>query len=383
MATLTQQTQPPQGPTRPLTRDGVRVLASYAGNAIPVLSVYLDVDGHRYVRAKDYEHQLDLLLRQARDGGAAEADVARVDSYVRAGIDRSSTHGLALFSCAARGLWEVIEVPVAVRNQFCVNHSPQVRQLEAVLERHQRFGVLLVDRQRCRLLSFELGRLVDQTDLFDALPRHEDDKGDRDKGDHLRDHEAAAIHHHVRRATQAAFDAHQDKAFDHLIVGTPADLAGDVEQSLHPWLRERIAARLNVPVGSPDHVICAAALEVEAGIEQEREAQVVERLRSAVAAPNGLGVAGLDAVVAALAERRVEVLLVSEGYEAPGWRCPACQRVALVGRACPTCTEPMHQVDDVVEEAIEDAITHSCAVVLCDANADLDVLGRIGAILRY
>jgi hypothetical protein len=43
----------------------------------------------------------------------------------------------------------------------------------------------------------------------------------------------------------------------------------------------------------------------------------------------------------------------------------------------------MHYVDDVVEEAIEEAIVQSCDVEICVANADLDVLGRIGALLRY
>ena len=43
----------------------------------------------------------------------------------------------------------------------------------------------------------------------------------------------------------------------------------------------------------------------------------------------------------------------------------------------------MTAVDDVVEEAVEDALGQSCDVELCEGNADLDVLGRIGALLRY
>ncbi len=43
----------------------------------------------------------------------------------------------------------------------------------------------------------------------------------------------------------------------------------------------------------------------------------------------------------------------------------------------------LYQVDDVVEEAIQDALAQSCRVEICSENADLDVLGGIGAILRY
>jgi hypothetical protein len=36
-----------------------------------------------------------------------------------------------------------------------------------------------------------------------------------------------------------------------------------------------------------------------------------------------------------------------------------------------------------VEEAVDVALGQSCRVVVCDGNADLDVLGRVGALLRY
>ena len=92
---------------------------------------------------------------------------------------------------------------------------------------------------------------------------------------------------------------------------------------------------------------------------------------------------GLADVLAALVARRVETLLVSEGYEAPGWRCRACGYVGVRGRGCPLCAADMHQVDDVVEEAVEEALNQSCRLAMCRANPDLDVLGRIGAILRF
>ena len=56
---------------------------------------------------------------------------------------------------------------------------------------------------------------------------------------------------------------------------------------------------------------------------------------------------------------------------------------AAKGPRCPTCEERMAKVDDVVEEAIEEALNQDCRVEMCEGNADLDVLGRIGALLRF
>lgn len=366
-----------------LSQDVVRSLASFKGGDDPVVSLYLDVDGRRYVRPKDYELRLDALVRQASERHpSAVADLRRVEAHVKAGIDRSRTRGIALFSCAGGGLWQVVELPVPVRNAVVVNTTPHIRQLEAVLDENERFGVLLADKQRARMFVFELGELVDKSEWFDQLPRHEDDRGDWDK-DHVRDHSAEIAHQHLKRAADVAFSVFQDQDYDHLILGAPDEIAKELERVLHSYLRGRIAARLNVAVNASDAVIVEAALEVERGVEREKEARLVARLRDAVGAGNG-GVVGLAPVLAALVERRVETLLVSDGYEAPGWRCPSCGYLAVRGPACPVCpSETMHRVDDVVEEAVEEALAQSCRVEVTVGNADLDVLGRVGALLRF
>ena len=368
-----------------LTQDTVRSLAGFKGEVGPVVSLYLDVDGRRYVRPRDYEAQLEALLRQAAgrvNGDAATVgQLQRIESFVKGGLDRSRTRGLAIFSCRSPELWEVIPLPVPVRNQLVVNATPHVRQLESVLDEYEPFAVLLADKQRARLFVFELGELVEKSELFDQLPRHEDDRGDRDR-DQLRGHAAEAAHQHLKRAAHVAFEMLKAQPFEHLIVGAPEEIAKELEREMHSYLRDRIRARLSIPVGATEATVRQAALEVEQQVERAKEARLVQRLRDAVGAKSG-GVAGLADTVGALTERRVDTLLVSEGFEAPGWRCHSCGHVALKGRPCPVCARDMHQVDDVVEEAIDEALAQSCRVAVCIGNADLDVLGRIGALLRF
>jgi len=370
-----------------ISEDLVKELASNRYDDTPVVSCYLDVDGKRYVRPHDYELHLEDMLRRTREREHKAGhhtvcdDLQRIEDHLKAGIDRSRTRGVAVFACSSHDLWRVIELPVPVRNQLVVNASPHVRQLEAIIDEYERFAVLLADRERARMFVFELGELVDKTEQLDKLPRHEDDGGDLDR-DSVRSHVDAAAHHHLKRAAQAAFHVFQEQSFDHLILGAPDPIVADLERELHPYLKERIAARISVSVGARDDEIRKAALEVESQVERAKEAAAVQKLRDAVGAGNG-GAAGLESVLTVLVERRVETLLVSDGFEAPGWRCPACGYVATKGRRCPVCASEMHAVEDVVEEAVEEALAQSCRVEVCHDNADLDVLGRIGALLRF
>ncbi|MGD9797167.1 MAG: hypothetical protein AB7V15_03555, partial [Acidimicrobiia bacterium] len=294
---------------------------------------------------------------------------------------RSRVRGLAVFSCAPHDLWKVIELPVPVRNQITVNHSPAVRQLELVVDQYERFGLLLADKQRARILVFELGEVVHAEELVDPLPRAEDHDHSY-RRERVDSHVSALVHQHLRRAADATFERYKETGFGRLILGAHDEIAHELESLLHPYLKERLEARCAIAVGASDDEIRTAALAVEAGVERRKEAEVVDRLRAAVGAGRR-GVAGLDPTLRALVDRRVERLVVSAGYSTPGWRCTGCGWIGRVGRSCPVCGETMVAVDDVVEEAVEEALAQSCDVETCDGNADLDVLGRIGALLRY
>jgi peptide chain release factor subunit 1 len=371
----------------PINESRIRDLAGFKGEDAPVTSLYLDVDGRRRIRAKDVELAMDRMIRplrerQHQDGPASvRADLDRIEEHVRGGIDRSHVRGLAIFSCSAHGFWEVVELAVPVRDRLVVNHTPYVRELEAVVARHERFAVLLVDRQRARLFLFHQGELLEKQELFDLLPRHDDDGGQLGK-DQVAGHAADAAHRHLRNAAAAAFALFQDQGFDHLVLGGPEEITAEVERDLHAYLRERVAARVHLPVPAGEDEIRQAAESVEGAVERAREAAVVDRLRQAVGSGNG-GVGGLDAVLGALVARRVDTLVVSEGFEAPGWRCGSCAWVGTRGRRCPLCNTEMEKVDDVLEEAVEDALAQACRVAVCRDNADLDVMGRVGALLRY
>jgi peptide subunit release factor 1 (eRF1) len=368
-----------------ITEDTIRQLAGFRGHDAPVTSCYLDVDGRRFLRHQDYEHELEVLLRHARpkvNGHASVAkDFQRIEDFVRSGIDRARTRGLAMFACSAHDLWRVVPLPVPVRNQITINAAPAVRQLERVVHEFDRFGVLLADRQRARLFVFQLGELVDHSELFDELPRDYDHRGERERGD-KRHHVEALASQHLRRAAAAAFEVFQRDGFEYLTIASPDEIRRELESDLHPYLRERLCRSLTVDVGAPLDEIRTAAMALESIVERSRQKAAVEQLRAAVGA-HRRGASGLTQVLVALGQRRVHILLVSQGFSRKGWRCDRCATLADVGRRCQTCGGEMIEVDDVVEEAVEEAIQQGCRVEICVGNADLDVVGRIGALLRF
>lgn len=368
-----------------ITEADIRALAAVRSES-PIVSCYLDIDGGRYVRPADYERALEGLARRARSRPEADvpgvaADLDRVTARIQEGFDRSFVRGVAVFACGDADLFQVFELPVSVRNEIVVNRTPAVGQLEVVVQQSEKVAVLAADKVHARVYVFRLGELVEHAERTDDIGRDYDTVGEHDRGG-VDQHREELAHQHLRHAAELLWDVYQGEKFDHLVIAAPDHLTSELHDDLHPYLQERLRGWLDLSPSATESEIRKAAIDAERRIEQQREAALVEELRAAVGA-NGRGVAGIVPVLDALAERRVDRLLVSDGFAHAGWYCERCNRLATVGRQCESCGAEMVHVADVVEEAVEEALSQSCHIDVCTGNADLDVLGRIGALLRY
>jgi peptide subunit release factor 1 (eRF1) len=370
----------------------------------PTVSCYLDVDGRRFPRQADLEREIDRVMRPVLAGvngnSRLRADLARVTAHVRRGFDRSGTRGLAIFCNGDEQLFAAIELPVAVTSQVVVADGPALAPLHAALAPQDRVAVLLMDRARARLALIECDELSDRTLVLSDDDAADDDSvtvaGARSTTAGARSAVATATHTaaatrvasrqltaHARRIAKAAWDLHQSTGFERLVLAGPDDVVTEVERQLHPYVAERTCGRLKgIALTSPAAKVCDAAREAALAAQRRQEAQLVGRLRDA-AASGHRAIGGLVATLDALAEHRLERLVVSHGYVDEGWSCPNCGRLARRGRSCPSCGAEMVGEADVVQRLIERARAAGARVDVLVGNADLDVLGRVGGFLRF
>ena len=100
----------------------------------------------------------------------------------------------------------------------------------------------------------------------------------------------------------------------------------------------------------------------------------------------GPAVMGLVDTVVALQDGRVMQLVMTEGYEAPAYRCQNCGYISVAtATTCNFCGGPMQPVPDVVNTLVRRTLEAGNSVVVLsgDDSADLRLMGNIGALLRY
>jgi hypothetical protein len=377
--------------TDDLTHDRLRRLSELRPEGARVLSVYVNLDPAEFATAPTRASAIGSLVDEAgrrvkgEDGlshderQALEEDVKRVRDFLRGpSFSADGAHGLAMFSSVGAGVFETLKLPRPVESRVVVDDSPWIEPLAGMLATG-RWVVLLVNRRGARLFEGNRDTLT-ETNAF-----REKVRGQPDPDAAARMHHEGEEHEQVlRRAAQEAFKSFGTAPFDHLLVGTPAELRGTVEKHLPAALRERMRGFVDVDVehSSAEDVLRAAAPEVTA-TERSRERELLDRLLEGVGA-GGHGTAGLDDTLGALNERRVEALLLEEGFAAAGSVCASCGGLsAREGGACPADGGELVARDDIVESAIEAALAQSAEVVVVRHHDDLRRHGSIGAILRF
>jgi peptide chain release factor subunit 1 len=369
-------------------RDQLRRLAELRLDRPVVLSLYLDLDPSQFAtppaRATAVRSLIDEAERRVRehnhlpheDRMGLEATVKRAAAFLERNLPTEGAHGVAVFASEPAGLFEAIKLPRSVSNRVAIGRSPLVGPL-ARFERRERWCVALVSRRDARIFRGSPDGVREIEQIHDTVFGQHDQGGwsqarfargiEKEKDDHLK-HTGEALLRHFK-----------SRPFQRLVLGGPHEVVKDFEGKLHGYLRDRVAGRIGVNVdgATPERVLEAAAPIFEE-VERAHEAKLLERVAER-------GATGIDDVVAALNERRVEVLLLDEQFSGvAGFQCSECGMLATSGSTCPADGAPMLELEDLTDAAIELAVQQSAEVVAVRHDrAALEPYGGAAALLRY
>jgi peptide subunit release factor 1 (eRF1) len=371
------------------TKTRLRELATLRPEGHKVLSLYLNLDPSEFptpkARKTELESLLDVVERAARDDNLSheekvelKRDAERVRTWFTSEFDASGTRGAAVFAASAIELFDVYRLGRPIRSEVIIDDSPFIEPL-AGMPGGDGYSVLLVNRQLARILAGGRDGMSEVVSLVDDVHRWHDQGGwsqarfQRGIQKETKDH--------LKHAGEELFKLFKRGAAQRLIIGCPDEMRGEVEKTLHSYLRERIAGKLEIDVKASPSAVTKEAAEIIERDERERERHWLDRLQS------GLGrkeraVAGLADTLEALNEQRVEALLVEDGYRDEGYVSPRVDFLSATPGQSPA-GEELQKREDVVESAVERALEQSAEVVVTRLHPDLESLGSIGAVLRF
>lgn len=386
------------GTTEAISRDNLKELCRFSPEVNLVVSVYLDVDGEKYPRRQDYEKALRGLLNQAaqdwvngdhlerkeiRQG--VQRDLDTINRFVEGNWERDGSKGLAIFSCAEQGFWQVYELPISVPSALIVGPEPYAKTLTTLLSKYKRFCVVSVDRKKSRFFTVHLGALEAERRMsIDESVPDQVKEGDwanlrQSKiARHIDDH----IMHHLKGTAAEALEFFMKHECDHLIVSGQKDILPRFKQLLHPYLAERLVGEFALNPSAPERDFLEHSLEVEQDVRRGLEKKLVRQLKKEAAA-GGHGVTGLNDTLQALMRGQVHTLVLAYAYTQEGHVCYTDHYLDSRAGACPVCGAELTKADDIVEDMVQLAVNQNVAVEYISEESPFAQKERVGALLRY
>lgn len=347
-------------------RQALRALAELEPGDLPLLSVYLDMRPHATGENPALREGVLILRDRLREiektylprGPELEsirADTERIERYLQGEYDVTAD-GLALFACAGRGLFEVVDVGVPFENQVTVAAQPDLFQLARLLDEQETAVVAVVNSHTSRIFVFrrgalqEVGGANENPKYFRTRPM----MGGLNQSHYQR-------HNANRRAGFARETATELARLVEAQGASRVILAGDavaiplLQAALPPHVAALVQEVLRLDITTPLDDVAEEVQQVLAAVEAEQGQQNADRLVGAVRA-GGLGVAGLDKTRTALENGQVDELLL----------------------------DPIAGPEEATRaELVRLAQLTGATVDVVEGHASLQRLGGVGALLRY
>jgi peptide subunit release factor 1 (eRF1) len=345
-------------------------LAAFEPADGPVVSLYVDARAGQH--GKD---QFEPLLRKelpdrARSFRAHTAaresfdrDVERIASYLADEV-APRANGLAIFACAAAGLFEAVQLEVPFeRTRLFVSRAPHLYPLARVLEQYRRYAAVVTDTNRARIFVFGLRRMVDATEVTSRKTRRSDVGG----WSQMRYQRHTDNFHlgHAKDVVEALARVTREEALDEVVLAGDEVIMPLVREQLPKELAARVVDVLRLDVRTPEHEVLAATVEALRRHDARTDAEKVQRLLDE-ARSGGLGVLGARDTLAALRGGQVDELVIAAA--------PAALRAEEGTRS---------DAEALASELVAGARQTGARITFVEDQGLVEDMGGVGALLRY
>lgn len=370
------------------SHEHMQELVTYAGNGRGVVSVYLDTDNTRQ-SVEAIKLTARGLLKEVQPQYDREAQA--IERYLDLSYDWSKP-GLALFCGKGGEFFRAYDSPVAFRNRVRLSARPYVKPLTHLLDHYAHFGVIVVNQVGGEFYAYHLGE-IQAGDIYtgEDVRRIKDGGGSSavgrrggsgSGGPGGSKHEDEVAARNMRECAAAANQFFSEYPIRRLFLAGTNENVAQFRELLPKQLQSCLVGSFPVGNEAGEPEVRQRALNLLREVNAEREAKLVDRLIT-LNAQGGNAVVGLDAALQAVSDKRVDTLIISDGYRAPGYfHEPSGFVVANLARS-PLTEADLTEAADVIETAVAQTVAQGGHVEVIAENPYLEEAGRIGALLRY
>lgn len=297
-------------------RDQLEKLAAVEPQALPVVSLYLDLrpdqhgrDNYDVFARKALAERRKAFRPHTPEEESFSRDVDRITAYLANDLDRSA-NGLAIVACAgAGGLFEAIQMQAPVEEHWLfIGPTPHLYPLAQTADRFPRYAAVVTDANRARIFVFSLGEVEHRREVTGVKTRRSSVGGWSQARYQRR---AENVHlHHIKEVVETLTRIVTAEHIAHVVVAGDEVAVTLVKEQLPQPMIDKLVDAVRLDANIAEDEILARTLE---SLQKKDAATDTELVQEAIGAwqASGLGTVGPEATLQALVLGQVDQLLIT------------------------------------------------------------------------
>lgn len=377
-----------------ISYDDIRQLQHYpSGLDSLVLSLYLNIDQSKAVNLnRGFETAVANLFRRMSENHLSgnndkhrfETECEKVLDFLKDYTPKGAS--VVIFSDSTRDFWWHRDLQVEVPTEGRWSPQPWVRPLLEVLEDHDRFGVVLIDKQHARILTVDATGIEQQSEIESDVPNKHVTTGTdhiMSQGQMDRDH-IKHIKWHAKRVADELAGIVERCKLSRIVIGGPVEATAIFGNELPKRLQQMIIGTISTPIDASRERLISELRAIQEKAELEDEDKLVEAMITS-AHKGDRAVLGISETLSAIQQGRIHCMVVARDYHAEGKECDSCHVLVADGlELCSYCGGKLEPAPDLVNRASHRVLEQAGKVQLVSgAAAGKLAAAGIGAILRF
>ncbi|MDD8030900.1 MAG: hypothetical protein PHQ25_02750 [Acidobacteriota bacterium] len=312
-----------------------------------------------------------------------QEDLEKISNFCTSRLPSWKAPGVALFSCSGKNIWQELELPHGPRNRLIQDFDFYTRPLSVILGRYKTLCAFLINRREACWYRIHMGEIKLLESLTSEVPKKVKKGGfEGYESKRIERHIEAHLLEHFKKSAQKTFDILKQNNFDWLLVGCDDQFYPQIEPLFHSYVKSKLKGRIKSRPGTKPSRVLEECLELEENLTKKEQQELVNSLVAELER-GGRAVSGLADTLRKLNNYEVQTLLITHNFSKSGRVCPDCHGLYLNEELCPVCRVKTVVATDLVDEAIELAVSRNIPVVQVSRPSRLEHYGNIGAFLRY
>jgi peptide chain release factor subunit 1 len=345
------------------------------------LSVYI-AGAHSLGDMEKKFHKIRSMLK----GGALEKDerehfdenVSSVMKYLEQNPLKSGS--LCIFTCWVIDFFKAIPLTVPVKDLVWIDSSPYIRPLAELHDEYENVAVVVADNKKAKIFLISAAVTNSEEVIKGNVKNHVKKGGwSQKRYERRRDKQ---LHLYAHEIVKALSRLHKEEDFRRILLVGGKEILHLVHESLPHELQKHVVEK-HLYLGQKEGEIHKDIMDLLFEQERMSEQDLWEKIRAEYL-KDGLAVIGLDDVLEAAKERRVEKMIVNRTFLPEGRRCSNCNTVhSGIVELCSACGSTSLFKVDVVNEIVEMLEQTGADADFVDPIQTLTDAGEIAAHLRY